>query len=61
MIKYFHLNGYLCVSVLICYEKKVVPVKRFISPAKRKYFFLENNENSSFMSGRNHGFSWLYM
>ena len=24
--------------------KKVVQVKRFISPAKRKYFFLENKE-----------------
>ena len=28
---------------------------------KRKYFFLENKENTSFMSGRNHGISWLCM
>ena len=42
-------------------KKKVVPFKEIISPAKRKYFFLENKENTSFMSGRNHGISWLCM
>ena len=32
----------------ICYKKKLFRLKRFISPAKRKYFFLENKENTSF-------------
>ena len=48
--------------LFICYKKKkVVPVKEIYFPAKRKYFFLENKENTSFMSGRNHGISWLCM
>ena len=47
--------------LFICYKKKVVRLKRFVSSAKRKYFFLENKENTSFMSGRNHGISWLYI
>ena len=48
--------------LFICYKKKKeFGLKRFISPAKRNYFFLENKENTSFMSGRNHGISWLCM